>query len=414
MKKRSNISSTALVIQAQDDKPLSKDQIKFNKQVRSMANLQKKLLKTSSELDDQLAFYQKKVAPLELVLYSTRKSLVKALFIFYKRKRKGITKREHELLGELIEEQLEQVLQREDAPDDELKTIFKKINGEGYEDSLQADYDFAKEELIEHLRHYGFDIDEDTFAGASNFEELHRAFEQKMEQQFSAFGSDADLESDQPFVNAGEPGKTKQKKTAAQLKKELLEKEKEAVKNRNIGVIYKQLAKIFHPDLEPDLEKKAEKEVLMKELTTAYSQKDLHTLLKLELSWIHQDENKAANLADEKLRIYNEILKEQIAELKRQLEAVKHHPQYREIQAVCNFERVTFKKLMDYGTFCQQMTDSMNASLTVLLRNDKDSIAEIKSILEEKAANDEIPTELDELMSAFMADQGLFDDDDFR
>jgi hypothetical protein len=88
---------------------------------------------------------------------------------------------------------------------------------------------------------------------------------------------------------------------------------------------------VLHPDLEPDAGRKQEKCTLMQELTVAYRNNDLHTLLRLELEWIHREECDVERLTEEKLSIYNQVLKEQVSELARELAELPYHPRYQPI-----------------------------------------------------------------------------------
>ncbi|PYS50742.1 MAG: hypothetical protein DMG13_20380 [Acidobacteria bacterium] len=88
---------------------------------------------------------------------------------------------------------------------------------------------------------------------------------------------------------------------------------------------------MLHPDLEPDAGRKQRKLALMQELTTAYRNNDLHTLLRLELEWIQQEEGAAERLAEEKMATYNQVLKEQVCELERELGELPCHPRYQPI-----------------------------------------------------------------------------------
>lgn len=100
---------------------------------------------------------------------------------------------------------------------------------------------------------------------------------------------------------------------------------------KGVGAIYKQLAKAIHPDLEQDLALKIEKEELMKKLTTAHEQNDLHTLLSLELEWMNRSENAYDRVklqTEDQLKIYNSILKKQIEDLEERIEDVFVHPKY--------------------------------------------------------------------------------------
>jgi hypothetical protein len=53
--------------------------------------------------------------------------------------------------------------------------------------------------------------------------------------------------------------------------------------------------------------------------TAAYQEKDLHTLLKLEIEIIYKQSENLDHLTDEKLKFLNSALKEQIIELKEEL-----------------------------------------------------------------------------------------------
>ncbi len=97
------------------------------------------------------------------------------------------------------------------------------------------------------------------------------------------------------------------------------------------GTIYRRLAKVLHPDLEPDAEVRRRKSALMQELTAAYASNDLHTLLRLELEWIHHEETDVARLTDEKLGTYNQILREQAAQLEAALTELPIHPRYQSL-----------------------------------------------------------------------------------
>ena len=66
----------------------------------------------------------------------------------------------------------------------------------------------------------------------------------------------------------------------------------------------------------------------MQELTAAYASKDLHTLLKLELEWIHREESDQARMTDEKLEAYSQLLRDQVADLEAEAAALPYSPRY--------------------------------------------------------------------------------------
>lgn len=65
----------------------------------------------------------------------------------------------------------------------------------------------------------------------------------------------------------------------------------EEMQEKGINSIYKQLTKVFHPDLEHDSAQKAHKEELMKRLTTAYKSNDLYALVILAMEWMNGSNN---------------------------------------------------------------------------------------------------------------------------
>jgi hypothetical protein len=108
----------------------------------------------------------------------------------------------------------------------------------------------------------------------------------------------------------------------------------EEFRKRSIANIYKQLARVLHPDLERDSERQKEKVQLMQELTAAYRQNDLHTLLRLEMQWIANERDNLERLTEAKLGVYNDVLAGQVEGLERRLRDLVFHPRYRPIVVV--------------------------------------------------------------------------------
>jgi hypothetical protein len=159
-------------------------------------------------------------------------------------------------------------------------------------------------------------------------------------------------------------------KSIKQLEKEKRDKEIEDTKNKSISIIYKQLAKILHPDLERDENLRIEKEEYMKQLNVAYKKKDIHTLLKLELMWIHKVENADNKLTDDKLKIYIEVLTEQVRELEENEYNIIQHPRYESLHKLVyisyqiknldlkNIKLKSDKKIADIETNIEKLKSS--------------------------------------------------------
>jgi len=116
-----------------------------------------------------------------------------------------------------------------------------------------------------------------------------------------------------------------------QLEKEERLRQAEVARKKSIGSIYRQLVRALHPDLEQNPPERERKHCLMQQLTTAYHDNDLHTLLRLELEWIEHEKSDVQRLSDEKLRIYNEVLKEQVDDLEAQIDELPLDPRYQVI-----------------------------------------------------------------------------------
>ena len=148
---------------------------------------------------------------------------------------------------------------------------------------------------------------------------MHPAdFEQEIERRFQAAAGSPDF---------GAPGRPR-KQTKAQLEKQRKLQEQEAAKKCDFKSLYKQLAKALHPDLETDPLLKQHKEVWMKRLTGAYAAGDLRELLQIEMEWLGEEATNLATASEGKLQVYCAVLKQQIADLKRQTGYLLREPQY--------------------------------------------------------------------------------------
>lgn len=104
--------------------------------------------------------------------------------------------------------------------------------------------------------------------------------------------------------------------------------------SKNITELYRQLARIFHPDLEIDLEKKKIKEKLMIQLNLAYESKNLYGMLQLEINWFEKTQEQLLQLPEEKIRIFIHSLKEQIKILRNDLNHIPYQKKYSILQFI--------------------------------------------------------------------------------
>ncbi len=93
--------------------------------------------------------------------------------------------------------------------------------------------------------------------------------------------------------------------------------------SRSLREVYRRLVVALHPDLEPDPQERARKTELMQRVNAAYSQKNLLQLLELQLELEHIDQGDIDNIGEDRLKHYNKILKQQLAELDAEIREIE-------------------------------------------------------------------------------------------
>ena len=318
-KPSSKEATKELVISVPAGKTLSKQQQKFNKLVKKIKQLREDLVFEKEQLNDNLAFYGEKIHPLKKEVNQLRSRLVILTYPFLKNRK--FAGKDRDFLRHLLSGHLDAIFQFEQKPSDELKKIFEEVNGISFEEAKKNSMDEMLEEMQDMMDDMGFDVElnPNDFDDSLSNEELIVKMKEMQEKM-------------QSHLEENEAEKATRKKTPKQLEKEEKEKQKEELRKKSINSIYRQLAKILHPDLEQDPEIKADKESRMQQLTAAYEAGDLHTLLSLELEWITKEGDDIARLTNEKLDIYNSLLKEQIEELEMEINMASGHARFNPIR----------------------------------------------------------------------------------
>lgn len=315
-KKPGTKQTSALVISPGGKTPLSKHQQAFNKLTVRIEKLQADIAKKARQFDEALALHSKQIIPLEEELAQQSRRLLTLLFPYYHGHR---LKNRRPLLKELLQFHLQNVLDHlPGEPDDEVKHIFQHLEGERYEDAAKREEKEAQAEMEDVFKMWGVDVDID---GTDMTDE---AMAEKMAEAQAQMKQR--LEGEQ---QRAEQRRKARPKTAKQVEREKAQQAADEMKQKSLSTLYRQLAKLLHPDLEQDEVRRAEKAVLMQEVPRAYEDKDLHALLLLELRWMQNEQSHLETVADEKLGLYLQILREQAAELERQKWQLLNHPRYR-------------------------------------------------------------------------------------
>jgi len=209
-------------------------------------------------------------------------------------------------------------------PDEQQEALFDKYSDLSYRETLEIE----KLDLFEQFRGYmedemGVDVGEMDFDITNEAEA--REYAEKLKEKFEQ----KNLEDEEKEQN--------KKKTKKQIEQEQKQKLEAELSTKSLRSIYISLAKLLHPDTETDEELKSDKTELMKKVTVAYDQKDLATLLKLEIEWVHRTSDNLQELTDEKLKLYNKVLSEQVEDLNQEIFQLKMNPSYTNICDLLNY-----------------------------------------------------------------------------
>lgn len=284
--------------------PLSKAQQTFNRQIRQIEKLRDKLRGWEAVATRYHETYTREMLPLLAACTELQIKLVHALHAA--RDEKGLTHAERRRLAEMLLDIAEDILEEHD--NEAIKALFNTYSDVDY-DTQEAEERASVKQFLEDM----FDLD----LGDEAFDSTDDVFE-RAKSQFRDKHAPPDTEELEK-----EHARTARRKTAKQLAKEARAEADALRLNQTLREIYRKLASALHPDREADPQERARKTELMQRINQAYARKNLLQLLELQLEVEHIGESVIAGLSDDKLRHFNAILKEQIGELKLELEHVQ-------------------------------------------------------------------------------------------
>jgi hypothetical protein len=314
---------TSLTLTAHAVRPLSKAQKTFNRLVAEIEGLRRNLQGSTQAWSRALEQYSTRIYPQEQRLHGLRKQLIRLLVPFW-RKGKPLGRKQRLALRSIIAKQLDIVVfQDGPALEADLAEVFQELEGTDLKTTLNEDFEESRSSLEQELAEMGLHFDLSGFTADMKPEEMAAELARLTAKHQEEHGSKAEAQAEKP---RRKPSKREQAREAKL-------KAAEELQQKDLGQIYRNLAKLLHPDLEPDPARRQEKEAVMKRLTLAYHNRDLHALLQLELEWIHGEGADASRLSDEKLRLYNQVLTEQVEQLRQELSRALSHPRYEPVRS---------------------------------------------------------------------------------
>jgi hypothetical protein len=299
------------------DRPPTKAQETFRVLLAKVESLREAIDAEEQELDATLSFYAEEVVPRLARQTALQKDLVRAVApyvnkTFFPRKEERIEFKEftRELLDEIANWERGLI-------DDDLREIYNAVHGVGYAKDERKTIAAVKAALAQTLAEAGLDVDFAELESVTSEAEFMARAEALIARARKMKEAEAEA------AHCAEHGR--------QATDDERMRTEEEFRKRSIANIYKQLARVLHPDFERDIERQTYKVQLMQELTVAYRENDLHTLLRLEMQWIENEDGDIARLTEEKLGVYNEILKDQVQGLEQRLRGLMFHPRFRPI-----------------------------------------------------------------------------------
>ncbi len=280
---------------------LSKGQKAFNALIKKIQQRRARLADWGETRSTAQRKHANELAPLFEALAELQIKLVHSLDQAYELK--GLTKSERGKIERVISELTQELLMSRDDP--ALKILFNKFSRSDYDSEVTASRKQSQAELEEAL---GIDLGDDVDMNSPE-DLLKRIKALAQERQ----------EQDEAFLRAREERQAKRKKSAKQLEREARKQADSAQVSQSIREVYRKLVSALHPDREPDPEERERKTKLMQRVNLAYEKKDLLQLLELQLELEHIDQGALDSLSEDRLKHYNQVLKEQLGELEAEI-----------------------------------------------------------------------------------------------
>lgn len=294
-----------------DKPPLSKAQKEFNRLTKKIGELEITLADFREAATKLQQRVQTEYVPLLNDYNRLRADLVRVFDRAHGRPE--TTKTEKKKLADLIINLAWELISEQGM--DELKPIFDKYDADGF-DTTNAEADAQISEAMKEMvaSMYGIKFDEN--ADVSTQEKFMAYVAEQMEARKEA-DAQRRLEAEERRARRGDARRDEatKPKSAKQQEREAKKQAEERNITKAVRTLYMDLVKAFHPDREPDETEKIRKTEIMQRVTEAYEKSDLLALLRLQLEFDRIDQQHLETLADDQLKYYNKLLKQQADEL---------------------------------------------------------------------------------------------------
>ena len=280
---------------------LSKGQTAFNTLIKQIEKKRARLAAWESAMPPYHQKYLSDWVPLIEASADLRVKLVVCLDGAYDQK--GFTKTERRTIAEVITELAgELVAARNDA---EMKRIYNCYSQSDYDRNEAANLKGVQDMLEDAL---GLDLGDEL--DLSSPDEFFARAQEKIQDRQAEFAAERQAHEDR---------RTKRAKSAKQLAQEARQHTQQRQLSQSIREVYRKLVSALHPDRETDPAERDRKTALMQRVNQAYDKNNLLQLLELQLELEHIDQFALNSISEDRLKHYNKILKDQLAELEQEI-----------------------------------------------------------------------------------------------
>lgn len=278
---------------------LTPQQKRFNTLIRQIEQARQTLAAWHDNIGMYRQAHAQVLLPLESELMAARRQWVFALEELLGQR--GWTRAERDTLSELVCDTASALLHARDD-DEALKALFAK--------HAEVDFDTERQQMVRAMKDMtqamtGLDLGDDE--GIDTHADLFERMQQGLRERAAAEEAERGTQA------------ARRRKNVAQQRREAEAQQA----TQSVREIFRKLAGALHPDRETDTRQREVKTVLMQKVNQAYAANDLLTLLELQLQIEQIDAGHIANASAQKLKHYNKVLSEQLAELRAELERVE-------------------------------------------------------------------------------------------
>ncbi|GAB3648607.1 J domain-containing protein [Ramlibacter alkalitolerans] len=274
---------------------LGPQQKRFNTLIRQIEQARATLASWNENIPLYRQAHGEMLAPLRRELQASSRQWLSALDALCDGP--GWTRTERATLRDLICETASAMLGAGED-DDTIKALFDKHSEVDFA-TEQREITLAMKDFAEEMT--GLDLGDDE--GIEDEDALRARVRKAMEERDAA-------------EEARRASKPARKKSAAQQRRDAEAQQA----TQSVREIYRKLASSLHPDRETDEGERAAKTELMQQVNQAYAAGDLLALLELQLRIEQIDANHVAGASEARLKHYNKVLAEQLAELRQEIE----------------------------------------------------------------------------------------------